>query len=232
MKVSDALRAYNDQVNDYYKEAEERQNGHTLWDDEFSKPIMKYEEGASLTSIFAVRSLGIDPVTGKELFLNRNGSISNTWAALQEVNVGDTEPKASGSFGVNLVYKNLSLFASFSYDWGKQTYNQTLVDEVENADIQYSNVDRRVLTDRWQKPGDIAPLKDIKAIRSVTMPSSRFVQDDNELSLRALTLSYDFSTEFVKKLHLQRLRFELSSNDLFRVSSVRHAVRVIRLRGV
>ena len=221
LKVSDALRAYNDQVNDYYKEAEERQNGHTLWDDEFSKPIMKYEEGASLTSIFAVRSLGIDPVTGKELFLNRNGSISNTWAALQEVNVGDTEPKASGSFGVNLVYKNLSLFASFSYDWGKQTYNQTLVDEVENADIQYSNVDRRVLTDRWQKPGDIAPLKDIKAIRSVTMPSSRFVQDDNELSLRALTLSYDFSTEFVKKLHLQRLRFELSSNDLFRVSSVR-----------
>ena len=67
----------------------------------------------------AVRSLGIDPVTGKELFLNGDGSISNTWNALQEVRVGDTEPKASGSFGVNLVYKNLSLFASFSYDWGK-----------------------------------------------------------------------------------------------------------------
>ena len=135
--------------------------------------------------------------------------------------VGDTEPKASGSFGVNLVYKNLSLFASFSYDWGKQTYNETLVNEVENADIQYSNVDRRVLTDRWQNPGDIAPLKDIKDIKSVTMPTSRFVQDDNELSLSALTLSYDFNTEFVKKLRLQRLRFELSSNDLFRISTVR-----------
>ena len=160
-------------------------------------------------------------MTGKELFLNRDGSISNTWNALQEVRVGDTEPKASGSFGVNLVYKNLSLFASFSYDWGKQAYNETLVNEVENADVQYSNVDRRVLTDRWQKPGDIAPLKDIKDIKSVTMPTSRFVQDDNELSLSALTLSYDFDTNFVKKLCLQRLRFELSSNDLFRISTVR-----------
>ncbi len=222
LKVSDALRAYNEQVNDYYGEAEDRQDGNSpLWDAEYSKPIMKYEEGASLTSIFAVRSLGIDPVTGKELFLNRDGSISNTWNALQEVRVGDTEPKASGSFGVNLVYKNLSLFASFSYDWGKQAYNETLVNEVENADVQYSNVDRRVLTDRWQKPGDIAPLKDIKDIKSVTMPTSRFVQDDNELSLSALTLSYDFNTNFVKKLCLQRLRFELSSNDLFRISTVR-----------
>lgn len=222
LKVSDALRAYNEQVNDYYGEAEDRQDGNSpLWNAEYSKPIMKYEEGASLTSIFAVRSLGIDPVTGKELFLNRDGSISNTWNALQEVRVGDTEPKASGSFGVNLVYKNLSLFASFSYDWGKQAYNETLVNEVENADVQYSNVDRRVLTDRWQKPGDIAPLKDIKDIKSVTMPTSRFVQDDNELSLSALTLSYDFDTNFVKKLCLQRLRFELSSNDLFRISTVR-----------
>ncbi|MBS7154737.1 MAG: SusC/RagA family TonB-linked outer membrane protein [Sanguibacteroides justesenii] len=222
LKVSDALRAYNEQVNDYYGEAEDRQDGNSpLWNAEYSKPIMKYEEGASLTSIFAVRSLGIDPVTGKELFLNRDGSISNTWNALQEVRVGDTEPKASGSFGVNLVYKNLSLFASFSYDWGKWAYNETLVNEVENADVQYSNVDRRVLTDRWQKPGDIAPLKDIKDIKSVTMPTSRFVQDDNELSLSALTLSYDFDTNFVKKLCLQRLRFELSSNDLFRISTVR-----------
>ena len=60
--------------------------------------------------------------------------------------VGDEEPKASGSFGVNLSYKNLTLFASFAYDWGKQTYTQTMVDGVENVDIKNSNVDRRGLT--------------------------------------------------------------------------------------
>ena len=67
--------------------------------------------------------------------------------------VGNTEPKGQGSFGLNASYKNFSLFASFMYEFGGQEYNSTLVSKVENADIQYSNVDKRVLTDRWQKPG-------------------------------------------------------------------------------
>ena len=81
-----------------------------------------------------------------------------------------------------------------------------------------------MLTSRWTKPGDKAKYKSLVVGRNVveqTKPTSRFVQDDNELSLSALTLSYDFDTNFVKKLCLQRLRFELSSNDLFRISTVR-----------
>lgn len=222
LKVSDALKAYNDQVNESYKDAEQDQeSNNVIRDDKYSEPIMKYEEGASLTSIFAMRSMGIDPVTGREIFLERDGSLSKTWKASEQVVVGDTEPKASGSFGCNITYKNLSLFASFSYDWGKQTYNQTLVDQVENADIENSNVDRRVLTDRWQKPGDIAPLKDIREQARTTLPTSRFVQDENVLSLSSLTLSYDFNTDWLKKIYLKTLRLELSTNEIFRVSSVK-----------
>ena len=123
---------------------------------EYSVPLPQYEEGASLTSIWAVRSLGIDPTTGKEIFLNRDGSIADKWNAAQEVVVGNTEPKCSGAFGLNLSYKNWTLFASFLYEWGGQEYNQTLVNNVENADLVNKNVDLRVLTDRWKKPGDIA----------------------------------------------------------------------------
>ena len=223
LKISDALRAYNERVNEKYAAAEDAQGNANLskYGTEYSEPEMKYEEGASLTSIFAVRSLGIDPMTGNELFLYRDGSVSSLWKATESVRVGDEEPKASGSFGVNLSYKNLTLFASFAYDWGKQTYNQTMVDGVENVDIKNSNVDRRVLTQRWQKPGDIAPLRNIKDMNTSTMPTSRFVQDDNELSLSALTLSYDFNTDWLKKIRLKMLRLELSTNDLFRASTVK-----------
>lgn len=186
LKISDALRAYNERVNEKYAAAEDAQGNANLskYGTEYSEPEMKYEEGASLTSIFAVRSLGIDPMTGNELFLYRDGSVSSLWKATESVRVGDEEPKASGSFGVNLSYKNLTLFASFAYDWGKQTYNQTMVDGVENVDIKNSNVDRRVLTQRWQKPGDVAPLRNIKDMNTSTMPTSRFVQDDNELVIK------------------------------------------------
>lgn len=121
LKISDALRAYNERVNEKYAAAEDAQGNANLskYGTEYSEPEMKYEEGASLTSIFAVRSLGIDPMTGNELFLYRDGSVSSLWKATESVRVGDEEPKASGSFGVNLSYKNLTLFASFAYDWGK-----------------------------------------------------------------------------------------------------------------
>lgn len=94
--------------------------------------------------------------------MNRDGSIADKWNAAQEVVVGNTEPKCSGAFGLNLSYKNWTLFASFLYEWGGQEYNQTLVNNVENADLVNKNVDLRVLTDRWKKPGDIAQFKDIK----------------------------------------------------------------------
>ena len=224
LKVSDALKAYNSMVDEYYRGAEESLTMIPDWgntSEGFAKPIMKYEEGASLTSIFGVRSLGIDPTTGKELFLYRTGEVSSVWKAIQEVPLGDTEPTASGTFGFNVVYKNFSLFASFAYDWGKQIYNSTLVNLVENANIKHTNVDKRVLTQRWEKPGDVAPFKDIKSKDDTTLPSSRFVQNEDVLSLSALTLSYDFNTEWLKKIYLKTLRFELQSNDLFRLSTVK-----------
>lgn len=151
LKISDSQKAYNERVAAYYKnEALYQETLGLSHGAEYSVPLPQYEEGASLTSIWAVRSLGIDPTTGKEIFLNRDGSIADKWNAAQEVVVGNTEPKCSGAFGLNLSYKNWTLFASFLYEWGGQEYNQTLVNNVENADLVNKNVDLRVLTDRWK----------------------------------------------------------------------------------
>lgn len=221
LKISDSQRAYNDRVNKYYEEA---QNINTDTDKEYvnySIPVAKYEEGQSLTSIWAVRSLGIDPTTGKEIFLNRDGSISDTWNASQEVVVGNTEPKFNGAIGFNLSYKEWSLMAAFQYQWGGQEYNQTLVDRVENADIKNMNVDLRVLTDRWKKPGDIAQFKDIKDASLTTLPTSRFVQDNAFLRLSALTLSYDFKREWINRVGLKMLRLEASTRDFINWNSIR-----------
>ena len=174
-----------------------------------------------MTSIYEVRSLGIDPTTGKELYLYRDGQVSSVWKASQQIPLGDTEPDASGSFGFNATYKNFSLFTYFAYDWGKQIYNETLVNLVENADIEYANVDKRVLTQRWEKAGDVAPLKDIKSTESTTLPTSRFVQNENVLSLSALTFSYDFNSEWSKKIYLRTLRLEVQASELFRLSTVK-----------
>ena len=121
-------------------------------DSKYAKTYLKYYEGASLTSIYGMKSLGISPTNGKEIYLRRNGDVTDVWSADEWTIIGDTAPKGQGSFGYTLSYKQLSMFASFLYTFGGDAYNNTLVSYVENADIKNDNVDKRVLLDRWQKP--------------------------------------------------------------------------------
>ena len=212
LKVSDDVMAYNDLVNEYYSKDQSEVD--------LSLPNTKYEVGASTTSIYAMRSLGIDPSNGREMFVKRDGTITYDWSAAEQVIVGNTEPKAQGSFGLNVMYKGFSLFTSFLYEWGAQRYNSTLVSKVENADIENYNVDKRVLSDRWQKPGDVTPLKNIADRDVTTKPTSRFVQDYNMLELSSLSIGYDFKSETLKKFGVSMLRIQANTNSLFVASSV------------
>ena len=54
-------------------------------------------------------------------------------------------PWGSGSFGVNLRWKNITFSTSFLYEFGGDFYNETLIDKVENAKIEEYNVDRRAM---------------------------------------------------------------------------------------
>ena len=218
-KISDSMKEYNRRVMEKYANYE---TGFNRGDAAYANTYLQYVEGGSLTSIFAVKSLGINPANGREVFVRPDGTITYDWNAADQVVVGNEESKIQGTFGFNIRWKQFSLFSTFLYECGGQRYNSTLVDKVENARIADKNVDRRVLTGRWQKPGDLAPYgRFTKGIVSVTRPTSRFVQDYNMLSFNSLTLGYDFDMAWMKKAHIGMLRAELSGNDLFHLSTIR-----------
>lgn len=182
--------------------------------------MTKYVEGCSMYAIWAVRSLGIDPVNGKEIYVKKNGDITYDYDVNDQVVCGDTQPKYNGNFGVNASFHGFGFTISANYRWGGQQYNQTLVSKVENARLDY-NVDKRVLDSRWKQPGDIARFKSI-ANTVDTKPTSRFVEDYNLLTLSALNISYDFRyCKFLKRSFLQRLRLSFYTSDLFTISSMK-----------
>lgn len=205
-KISEALRNLNSQNNNTDGV------GHT-------PQTPYYQEGQSLDNIKGVRSLGIDPATGKELYERLDGSPTYQWSN-QDIRVlANAAPKLNGTIGTTVNYKGFSLQGILYYVLGQHIYNSTLVDKVESVDPKY-NADLRVLTDRWKQPGDVTFFKDI-ADKSRTELTSRFVQKENTLRLASLNLNYDFNREFVSKLKLQRLRLNASMNDLFRFSTIK-----------
>lgn len=213
-KISDALRHQNQQVEN------DVNNGLAT-----GAPEPRYMEGKSITGIWAVRSLGIDPATGDEILLNRDGSITSVYDAREAVICGDTEPTWQGNINSTFNYKGFGATVSLTYRFGGQIYNTTLVDKVENADPHY-NVDRRMLTLRWQNPGDVAQYKRIvnSANGSQTNQTSRFIMDDNTLQMGALSLSYRMdrqNTPFLRKLKISSMKWAFNMEDIFYISTVK-----------
>ena len=184
-----------------------------------NKPITRYEEGQSMTAIWAVPSRGIDPATGKDVFVKKNGRTTFEWNSDDLAVCGDTEAKLYGNFGFNFSYWGFIVNVGMMYELGGQIYNQTLVDKVENADLTM-NVDRRIFSDRWVQPGDISRFKNI-ADNTTTQATERFVEDNNIWTLSTVNVSYDFDRfAVIKKVGFDRLRLSFDMADVARASSV------------
>ena len=189
-------------------------------------PLARYEVGESLSRIWAVRSLGIDPATGKEVFLKRDGSKTFTWDPKDKVVTGDATAKLKGMLSSNFNYKGFTFNIMLSYQYGGQMYNQTLVDKIENINLRETNADKRVLTERWKQPGDHSAFKGLVAdgtnLLQATYATSRFVQDDNYLEASSITLGYSFpaNLSWVRKLKLSTPRLFITQNNLFRFATI------------
>ena len=186
----------------------------------FRVPTIVLEEGQAINTLFAVRSLGVDPISGKEVYLKKDGTTTFLWSPEDKVAVGVTDPKWSGVFGSNFSYKGFQVALIFSYRFGGQIYNQTLVDKVQGANPDF-NVDRRAYDLGWTKPGDESMFTRFLTDPLSTPISTRFVQDDNFLSLNSASISYNFfKNAFIKKMGLNSLSLNAATNDLFSFSSI------------
>ena len=201
-KINNQLRGLNDQNNQ-----------------EKEIPGAVYEEGESLSAIKAVPSLGIDPTTGQEIYVKKDGTLTYEWDAADKVLCGDTEPDVYGNISTNLYWKGWNLNAIFQYSVGGDVYNSTLSSRVEGVNPA-TNADRRVLNDRWTTPGQHALYRNIRDYGQ-TYISTRFVQRDNYLDFTSLSLSYDFPKKWIQPYKISTLRLSFYANDLFHLSTVK-----------
>ena len=187
-----------------------------------SRSTQRFFDGADPDDIWAVRSAGIDPATGRELFIKKDGTYTYDFSYADEVIVGNARPDAEGTFGTNFGYHGITFGAIFRYRIGADSFNTSVFNKVENLSMSSLNYnqDKRALYDRWQKPGDYAQFKNIAASENTPM-SSRFVQTENILSLESLQVGYEFEPQLARNLGVSGLRLSAYMNDIFRISNIK-----------
>lgn len=232
LEVSDELKALN--------EAAEQQQ----IDDGAITPVMQYQEGSSVSTLYAVRSAGIDPTNGYEIFYTKDGEQTYVWRAKDKVAMGDMQPKLNFTVYNNFQYKWIRLNFGLTFRVGGVLYNSTLASKVENFNLA-QNMDKRVLEDRWLTPGVPADYKGLvdmegytRSDKNSTKVTSRFVQKANSFEITGLTIDPGllierwlnrFVTKAVSKLN--QSANEMMDSDRFSVSfSMQNVLRISSLK--
>lgn len=220
VSLSESMKEFNKRMD---TEAAKRDN---------NTPVKKYIDGMSMNTIWAVPSLGIDPSTGREIYLKKNGTTTYNWDPADQIAAGNSLPQYTGTFGISGEYNGFGINITGRFLGGNELYNQTLVDKVENVDMAY-NVDKRVLTGRWTYPGQQALFKRLgnfsyldengNMVNAVekTRPTTRFVQDRKEIAIGAVSAYYQFKDHISKRLGMQRLRIGANMNEIATFSTIR-----------
>lgn len=189
-----------------------------------SNSLKRYKDGYSPNTLWAVQSLGIDPATGREIYLKIDGSQTFDYDAKDIVALGNGNPAFQGVLSTTLNYKGFSMSAYMRYIWNQDVMNTALFNKVENislSSITSYNQDKRALYDRWKEPGDIAQFKGI-GLNDLTRISSRFIQQENSFSFESISLGYDFKDyAWIKRAGLSNLRITGITNEIGRWSTIR-----------
>ncbi len=188
-----------------------------------SSSLARMYDGGSISGLYAVRSLGIDPATGNEMLLKKNGTPTYEWNAEDEVLVGDSNPDIQGNFSTSFLYKGFTFGASFSFKMGGDVTLNTLMDKIENisGDALRKNQDVRALTDRWKKPGDIAKYKRIDDT-STSHITTRFIKTENTFSCGSINIGYRTATaKFLNTIGATSFDIRFYMNDIFRISNIK-----------
>jgi len=189
-----------------------------------SRNLVRFYDGGSSSDLWAVRSVGIDPATGREIFLNKNNQQTFVHNFQDEVVVGNNDPNLEGVFGSSYFYKGFTASFYLRYRFGGQAFMQTLYEKVENISVRSValNQDKRALYDRWKQPGDEAKFKAI-SLTEYTPMSSRFVTDNNMLIGESFSLSYESTTAaWLKSIRASSFMFRAYMNDIFHISTIKN----------
>ncbi len=219
-KLSDAIKTQNDNYLAQVQEAAAK-GEHTF------DTVNLFYEGRPQSAIYGVRSAGIDPTSGYEMFYDRNGNITGIWDAADMVYLGCGQPLYRGTFNNMIMWKGFTLNIAFSYHWGGKLYNTTLRNRVEvsRTEIADRNVDERVLSQRWAQPGDNTFFRSFEGNVNLynNHGTSRYVFNDRALELSSLSLQYRWNNQWLKQnTGLESVVFAVNTSDLFYWSSVKY----------
>ncbi|GAB4518901.1 MAG: TonB-dependent receptor [Allomuricauda sp.] len=200
--------------------------------DPFVNGSKRWDVGRSRFDFYLLRTAGVDPQTGDQLFLqyeldedgnsvpvlDANGEIATTndWQATERAYTGDSSiPDLLGSVSNSISYKGFSVDFLINYGIGGSVLDNgysVMMHSGNFGDSYHPDI-----LNAWRQPGDITTVPRLEAGNPnlVRTQSERFLTDASFWTLKNINLGYTFDSSIAGQLGLDQLRVSISGENLY-----------------
>ncbi len=150
---------------------------------------------------------------GDAKWLDADGN--NIIDSRDQVYVGNPYPKWTGGISNNITYKNLSLYIRMDYTTGATIYNYPAI--FADGQLQGDALPTQKYVDAmWKKPGDVTntPRYVWQNQFGNIRPNDTYYENADFLCLREVTLAYNLTGDWMRKLKLSGFRVNFSGSNL------------------
>lgn len=182
------------------------------------QPVGRSGEGA----IFAAQYAGVNPATGRPMWLDINGNITYLPIAADRRYVGSSLATVFGGLNNNFSYKGFELTSFFTYEYGGLVTDGQYSFLRENGTRLALNALREVNDRSWKTPGQITDIP-----RNLTTNAGNETRGNSRnsgtaallksdfLRLSQLTVAYSFKPSLVSRIGLTRARIYAQGVNLW-----------------
>lgn len=168
--------------------------------------VVRNEPGRPLSGFFGYISDGVNPETGELMYRDLNGD--SKISSSDRTYIGDPNPKFTYGMTNNFSWNNIDLSIFIQGTYGNDIFNASRM-EMEGM-YDGKNQITKVL-DRWKIPGQIT---DVPKAGYDMKNSSYFIEDGSYLRLKNISLGYNFHSDRLKRLGINKLQPYFSASNL------------------
>lgn len=173
--------------------------------------------GESIGVFYGPKFAGADPANGDALYYKQDGTTTNDYNQAGNFIVGNPNPKLIAGIGNTLSFKGFDLSFLFQGVFGNQIMNGA--GGFMSASFDWFDNQTRDQLNRWQKPGDITNVPQLRlAAGNGISASSRYIEDGDYVRLKNITLNYNLPASLTKRFKLSSAKVYVTGVNLLTIT--------------
>lgn len=175
-----------------------------------------FEAGHTMWYFRGFKYAGVDKQTGKALYYDKNGEVTDAPKDDDKQDLGSGIPKFTYGITLNMEYKGFDLTVFGTGASGNKIYNLMV-----SADRPRINGINTYWRDSWKNEGDNTLYPDMKKVSTdwTFFSSDAAVFSGSYFKFKQIQLGYTLPAAFTRKFLVSAMRFSVSLDDFFTITS-------------